>query len=261
MIPTIARRLAVLALCAAAACGGAARAADDQEPAAPETRLDARRAQAALDALDERARLLDRLVAEAARAYRRAAADRLAAQQELSDALDRLDRDAARPRELSREALEKTADDVARARARLQQLLDDSGKKLDELLRLLAEQEAVARRVAELRGRAPEQAEPLTGAWDVVWLPGGQTGTFYLDQSGTLVTGQYKLGALGSGSVQGTFVAGKLHLERIDAQRGRDAELDATLDPDGQRLRGAWQYYEMVQGGVPRGQWTARRVH
>ncbi len=91
-------------------------------------------------------------------------------------------------------------------------------------------------------------------------MPAGVTGTFYLEQSGTLVTGQYRLGPLGSGSLQGTFVGGKLHLQRIDAERGRDAELSGVLDPDGKRIRGTWQSFELVQGGIPRGQWVARRV-
>ena len=96
--------------------------------------------------------------------------------------------------------------------------------------------------------------------WEVRWFPAGVTGTFTIDQSGTLVTGQYALRPIGSGSLQGTFVSGKLYLQRIDRQRGRDAELEGYLDPDGSQIRGTWQSYELVQGGIPHGQWVARRV-
>jgi hypothetical protein len=91
-------------------------------------------------------------------------------------------------------------------------------------------------------------------------MPGNIAGTLYLDQSGTLVTGQYKLSNGMSGSLQGTYVNSKLYLQRIDAVRGRDAEIEGSLDAEGMRLKGTWQNFELVQGGLPRGQWMARRA-
>lgn len=222
--------------------------------------LDEKKAALALVALDERAAFVSDLILEVSRAYRKVAIERGSAQQELQDALERLDREAIRSRDLTRERLDQVSQDVDRARLRLAQLLEETRRRLDDLRLLVLERDQLGRRIAVLRSRLPATKEVLTGVWEVTFLPANVSGTFYLDQSGTLVTGQYRLGTLGTGSLQGTFVNGKLLLQRIDAQRGRDAEIEGVLDPDGMRLRGTWQNYEMVQGGIPRGQWVARRA-
>lgn len=259
-------RLALLLMVLLAAVPGAAvrgqerDPADDGDAAEQETPVDAAHVASVVAGLETRQRILADLLVAAGRGYRKVAIERGAVQQELASALEKLDREAVRARELGRERLEQLQDDVDRARLRLVQLLDETNRRLDEMRRLVGERDEIARRVASLRGRVPQRREPLTGTWEVTWMPAGHTGTFFLDQSGTLVTGQYKLGPAGSGSVQGTFVGGKLFLQRIDAQRGRDAEIEGVLDPDGTRIRGTWQNYEMVHGGLPRGTWTARRV-
>ena len=48
----------------------------------------------------------------------------------------------------------------------------------------------------------------------------GQEGVAHLNQRGTLVEGTYSLSGGFSGSFRGTFVAGKVRLERIDSQYG-----------------------------------------
>jgi hypothetical protein len=214
----------------------------------------------ALAGLEERARLVQDLINEAARQYRQVALERAAADQELVAAQDRLDREAVRAREVTASSLTLLYRDLLAARARVDVVRAEADARLLDLRRMLGERDALARRVADLRTRLPMQEEVLTGAWDVTWMPAGVQGTFFLDQSGTLVTGQYRLGSYGSGSLQGTFVNGKLFLQRIDAERGRDAEIEGVLDPDGTRIRGTWQGYEMVQGGIPRGQWVAKRA-
>ncbi|MBP7146194.1 MAG: hypothetical protein KBD01_01530 [Acidobacteria bacterium] len=222
--------------------------------------LEAQRAASVLAGLEERTRVVQEILADAARAYRQTAMERAAAQQELNTAEEALDRESVRPREATAQRLDELQKEALQARARAQATREQLDARLADLRRLLQERDALARRIAEVRARLPEHRELLTGVWEVSWMPAGTTGTFYLDQSGTLVTGQYRLGINGSGSLQGTFVGGKLFLQRIDAQRGRDAELEGLLDPDGSRLRGTWQAYELVQGGLPRGQWVARRT-
>jgi TolA-binding protein len=255
---------ALLAVAAGAPAAAQADDADDTSAAAAaehaEGPLEAQKASVAVAALEERNRTIAELLADAARAYRRVALERGPAQQELTSSLERLDREAVRAKDLTRERLDQLAGDVDRARSRLQQLNEEGNRRLEDIRRLLGERDSTTRRIADLRGRTPAVSQPLTGTWEVTWMPNGVTGTFYLDQSGTLVTGQYKLGALGSGSLQGTFVGGKVFLQRIDAQRGRDSEIEGVLEADGARIRGTWQNYEMVQGGIPRGQWVARRV-
>lgn len=222
--------------------------------------LESQRIGAALAGLEERARLVQDMIGDAARAYRQAALERAAIVQELTAAQDRLDREAVRARDATAATLGQFHHELIAVRAKEAALREESDARLQDLRRLLGERDAVARRMADLRSRMPLQEEVLTGVWELTWMPAGVQGTLYLDQSGTLVTGQYRLGALGSGSVQGTFVNGKLFLQRIDAERGRDAEIEGVLDPDGARIRGTWQNYEMVQGGIPRGQWVARRA-
>jgi hypothetical protein len=258
-----ARRLGlVLALLVAVAPFAGAVEEEPPPPARGEepNPLESQRIGAALAGLEERARLVQDMINEAARQYRQVALERAAADQELVTAQDRLDREAVRAREVTASSLSALYRDLLAARARVEVVRLEGDARLQELRRLLGERDALARRVADLRARLPLQEELLTGVWEVTWMPAGVQGTFYLDQSGTLVTGQYRLGAHGSGSLQGTFVNGKLFLQRIDAERGRDAELEGVADPDGSRIRGTWQAYEMVQGGIPQGQWVAKRA-
>lgn len=222
--------------------------------------LEAERISAALAGLTERSRMLGSMALETARAYRKAAQQRKESLDRLAVASHEVDRAAVRPRELTVVKLEELLAEEEGARQRYQ--VDEAlvRRKLFELQMLVAERDALALRIADLRSQLPQEQEMLTGVWEVTWMPAGVTGTFYLDQSGTLVSGQYKLGNLGDGSLQGTFVSGKLFLQRVDSKRGRDAEIEGLLDAEGQRIRGTWQAYELVQGGLPQGQWTARRL-
>jgi HPt (histidine-containing phosphotransfer) domain-containing protein len=215
---------------------------------------------AAIVGLEQQAMLNDELMERAARAHRLAAAARNAALQALERALRRLDDVAENVEGLTAGGLEEATETVEQARATFATRERETQGRIEDLRRLVEAREILSTRIASLRSRIPSESELLTGVWEVRWFPGGVTGTFTIDQSGTLVTGQYALRPIGSGSLQGTFVNGKLFLQRIDRQRGRDAELEGYLDPDGSQIRGTWQSYELVQGGIPNGQWVARRV-
>lgn len=223
--------------------------------------LDAAKIQSLIDSLDERTTQLRLLLNQSGRSYRELAQRRAANERQLTSLEDEIDRMLIRPRELDPNALDALLTRVREARAQANAQREACDRRAEEIWRLAKERDALALRTALLRQRYPATEELLTGAWEVTWMPGTITGTFYLDQSGALVSGQYKLGLKGSGSLQGTFVSGKLYLQRIDATRGRDAEIEGYLDPDGRVLRGTWQNFELVQGGLPRGQWMARRVH
>lgn len=222
--------------------------------------FEARRAAAVVDGLEERSRLVGLLLLDVSRDYRQIAVDKASVLQQLVDAQSELDRGAVRVRDLTLEQLEVLRGHVQVLRERYLVLTADSDRLLESLRLLLKEKDVIARRVAELRSKMPVGEEVLSGVWEVTWLPSGRSGTFYLDQSGTLVTGQYRLGSQRSGSLRGTFVGNKLYLERVDSERGRDAEIEGFLDADGTRIKGTWQAYELVQGGLPHGQWVARRV-
>lgn len=210
--------------------------------------------------LEERARLVRTLITQASRSYRDAAMRRAEAERRLVAAEEALDRDLVRPKELFVERLDELIQSVREARAVASLGRELCDRRIDELWSLVHERDALVSRLAELRGALPSGQEPLTGVWELTWMPGNIAGTLYLDQSGTLVTGQYKLSNGMSGSLQGTYVNSKLYLQRIDAVRGRDAEIEGSLDAEGMRLKGTWQNFELVQGGLPRGQWMARRA-
>ncbi len=93
----------------------------------------------------------------------------------------------------------------------------------------------------------------------MTYTPSGDKGVFTLRQSGTLLAGEYSLEGGWRGSLQGTFVDGKVHLSRIDAKLGRSSDLEGTVSPDGRTIRGNWTNF-ILSGGEPvTGSWVARK--
>jgi hypothetical protein len=102
---------------------------------------------------------------------------------------------------------------------------------------------------------------PLSGAWRFVVEP-GQEGVAYIQQQGTLVSGTYSLSGGFTGSFRGTFVAGKVRLERIDSQYGFAAIFYGRLVGRGpnSRLQGNWEATQLASGLPSAGSWSARRI-
>jgi hypothetical protein len=102
---------------------------------------------------------------------------------------------------------------------------------------------------------------PLTGAWRLAVEP-GQEGVAYLEQQGTLVAGTYSLSGGFDGSFRGTFVAGKVRLERIDSQYGFAAIFYGRMVGQGRnaRLQGNWEATQLASGLPSMGSWTATRL-
>ena len=102
---------------------------------------------------------------------------------------------------------------------------------------------------------------PLNGTWRLVVEP-GQEGFAFLQQQGALVSGTYALSGGFNGSFRGTFVAGKVRLERIDSQIGFAAIFYGRLvgRGDDSRLQGNWEATQLASGLPSRGSWTATRV-
>lgn len=102
---------------------------------------------------------------------------------------------------------------------------------------------------------------PLNGTWRLVVEP-GQEGFAFLQQQGALVSGTYALSGGFTGSFRGTFVAGKVRLERIDSQIGFAAIFYGRLvgRGDDSRLQGNWEATQLASGLPSRGSWTASRV-
>lgn len=246
---------ALVALAALAVALPVAQAQDDE--ISPRTE---REIAAAIVGLEEQVRLGDALLDRALDAHADSARARDDALEGLIATSRRLDAVVARGDAMTSGSLDEAARRVDAARALWQAREELARTRLEDVRRLVEQREELIGRITSLREALPSQRELLTGVWEVRWLPAGVVGEFQFEQSGALVTGQYRLAQHGSGSLQGTFVGGKLLLTRIDRQRGRDAELEGWLDADGGRIRGTWQAFELVQGGIPHGQWIARRV-
>ena len=111
-------------------------------------------------------------------------------------------------------------------------------------------------------GASPaEQAGVLTGRWNLTVLP-GLSGTAFLVQQGTLVSGTYELSGGWTGSFRGTLVANKVRLERIDSQLGFAAvfygELNLAADPV--VIQGRWEATQLATGMATAGGWRAEQV-
>lgn len=121
-------------------------------------------------------------------------------------------------------------------------------------------------RIKFLRGRMetfrvslPPSRESLTGTWEVVYLPTGDRGIFQIEQDGTLLGGKYGLEGGWTGSLQGTFVNGKVFLERIDSKLGRSSEIRGYISSDGKSIKGSWQNFDLSGPGPSTGAWSATK--
>lgn len=112
-----------------------------------------------------------------------------------------------------------------------------------------------------LLGTGPPPAVPdvLTGPWGVTITPTDLEGVFRLQQNGTVVGGTYRLENGRTGSLRGTYVAGRLRLERIDTQSGLDAIFEAEVLPAEGRLVGTWRPTILSSGGPGGGDWIGLR--
>lgn len=216
------------------------------------------RIEAVLAALEAQQEVSGALREAAAEDYGRAVAMRERARAALKEAEARLDA-AVADSSLPATALDAALRDLRAA----ERERDEARRRVDEAVARVrahqAEIEFLEEKIAALRSDLGVDRGALTGTWDVTFLPSGTRGVFLLRQAGALVTGQYTLGGGWAGSLRGTFVSGALHLERIDARRGLDAELKGTLASGESRIRGTWQAYQLAEGTQPQGTWVAVR--
>ncbi len=215
------------------------------------------RSEAALDSLlvavdlEKRARVsdveeLDSLTGQVARAQdaasgRRARLVSLAKEQD-TDATALLDaEDAVLEAEARLRALEERRRSVA-------------SRLVDRTRRIVFLSEEIARR----RSGARTGTDPVTGRWSVVVDPGNRRGTMRLSLDGTIVSGEYVLDGGFRGSVRGTFVSDKLSLQRIDSERGFDANFYGRVNAAQKRIGGTWESttYAPLDGPAG-GTWSA----
>jgi len=152
------------------------------------------------------------------------------------------------------EELRKVEADMLAALSKSQQLR----RSMLENRTMLAAIEVEVRRLSAAVGAAEG---PLDGTWQLV-MESGQEGLAFLQQQGTLVSGTYALSGGFTGSFRGTYVSGKVRLERIDSEIGFAAIFYGRLvgRGEGRELRGNWEATQVASGLPSRGGWTARRV-
>jgi hypothetical protein len=145
----------------------------------------------------------------------------------------------------------------------VERLVVDGVLKTQQLRRSVLENStmmaALNEEIQRLSGGEGTEGAPLAGTWTLVVEP-GQEGVAYLQQQGTLVTGTYSLSGGFSGSFRGTFVAGKVRLERIDSQIGFAAIFYGRLvgSDRNRRLQGNWEATQLASGLPSSGTWGAR---
>jgi hypothetical protein len=159
------------------------------------------------------------------------------------------------------ESLRLRDTDLRKAETQLLAALFEAQQKRSSLLENRIMIAAIDLEVQRLAAEIGGPDAPLTGSWQFMVEP-GQEGVAYIQQQGTLVTGTYSLSGGFTGSFRGTFVAGKVRLERIDSQFGFAAIFYGRLVGRGRgaRLQGNWEATQLTSGLPSMGSWTATRI-
>lgn len=153
-------------------------------------------------------------------------------------------------------SLEALHDDLVATQAAVTIAFD----RVEEQLRRLEDR---MRRISFLEGEIglrSVQSDPVTGRWDIRILPQDAPAVFDLRLDGTVVSGEYEIAGILTGSFRGTYSGGRVRLERIDSRGGFDAIFEGTLDPGTGRVRGSWSANELASGQPARGDWSGARV-
>jgi len=170
----------------------------------------------------------------------------------VAEVLNRLDQTLASD-SVSLGTLESLHDELAVARGAAHAAEDKLNLQIEKLQERL-------RRIALLEGDTGAPARPadaVSGRWRVTILPMSSTATFDFRLDGTVINGTYKIDGGTSGSFRGTFAAGNLRLQRIDAQGGTDSVWLGTVANG--RITGTWTANELAAGQPTQGNWTAVR--
>jgi hypothetical protein len=166
------------------------------------------------------------------------------------------------------EAIEGRRRDAAAAEAARAGAVARCAEALGQIQQRLERILLIEQRIAALGVKArEEEASTLAGTWDVLLQPTREEGTFTLKQFGMVLSGQFQLEGpvtgLGrpawKGTLQGTVLGDKTHLQRIDSKAGRSSELEGTLQPGGKVIRGTWQSASLADGAAASGTWAASR--
>ncbi len=162
---------------------------------------------------------------------------------------------AASPRpEAVEDAQEALEESEARFRATEERRRTMASRVVEKSRRVSLLLDEIQRR----KGRGRPVTDPVTGRWDWTINPGPRRGTMTLRLEGTLVSGEYVLDGGFRGSVRGTYVGEKLSLQRVDAERGIDANFYGQMSLSPRRLAGSWEATAIAPTtGPAAGTWVA----
>jgi hypothetical protein len=196
-----------------------------------------------------------RQAAEDAEEFDRATGRLTGAEANLSaavSALARLVRESNPDRTALDNAEEAVVDAEGRVRAEQARRTALASRLAEHGHRMLALRDEIARR--RITGTV---ADPLTGRWDVIVNPGPRRGVYRLVLDGTIVSGDYTLDGGFHGSLRGTLVGDKVALQRIDSERGFDANFYGRLTTNPRRIVGTWEATAIAPSPQGAGTWVA----
>lgn len=153
-------------------------------------------------------------------------------------------------------------DDIRLAESELLMHLIDSQNSRRALLASVDAAAKLDEEIGRIEGDLEPLSDPVSGLWDLAMEPGNLEGVMALNLDGTLIQGTYQLNGGWSGSLRGTLVAGKVRLERIDAQLGYVAVLYGHLRLEGSetRLEGRWEATQLATGLPAAGTWVGVKL-
>jgi hypothetical protein len=160
------------------------------------------------------------------------------------------------------ESLRLRDEDLRRAEGDLVMQVLESQQLRKSIIATRAKLVEVSEEIRRLEDSLGGEEDPISGTWRAAVEPGGMVGFFQLNLDGTLVQGTYGLEGGWMGSLRGTFVSGKVRLERIDSKLGYVAIFYGHLQETGQgaRLAGRWEATELAAGHASGGSWMAERL-
>ncbi len=220
--------------------------------------------QSAVRFLELEKELVDAQLEQEMQSLRRARGRERGARAEVAEAADAVDGALAEEAPLDR--VTQLVRQLDRERGRLEEASNEADEILDRILEHRRRLRLVDEELRRRRGGPAEVPDPITGAWSLFLEDSGperdeaRRGLLDLELDGTSVSGTLGLADGTFGSVRGTFVRGRISLERVSADSGLDLILEGRYDPAEGDLEGTWRPAVAGVGNPGGGTWRAEKT-
>lgn len=221
-------------------------------------------AQSAVRFLELEQELVEAQLAQEMQNLRQARSSERGARADVVEAADAVDGALAEEAPLDR--VTRFVAELNRARSRLEEASEEADETLDRIVEHRRRLSLVGEELRRRRGGPAEVPDPITGAWRLFLEDSGperdeaRRGLLDLELDGTAVSGTLGLGDGTFGSVRGTFVRGRIELERVSADSGLDLILEGRYDPADGDLEGTWRPAVVGVGNPGGGTWRAEKT-